>query len=108
MLLLVHQQQNARKVRPRLQTAVPAVVGGVGEVDADAIAAATLVPARMLGVDGKTGSIVPGKQADLMLVEGDPSQHMSDLRQTRLVMLGGKLMDADALRSAAGFSGRPH
>lgn len=42
MPLLVHQQQNARKVRPRLQTAVPAVVGGVGEVDADAIAAAVV------------------------------------------------------------------
>ena len=75
---------------------------------AEAIATATLVPARMLGVDGKTGSIVPGKQADLVLVEGDPSQHLADLRQTRLVMLGGKVMDADALRSAAGFNGRPH
>jgi hypothetical protein len=31
-----------------------------------------------------------------------------DLRQTRLVMLDGKLLDADALRRAAGFSGRPH
>ena len=30
-----------------------------------------------------------------------------DLRQTRLVMMDGKLMDADALRAAAGFSGRP-
>jgi hypothetical protein len=30
------------------------------------------------------------------------------LRQTRLVMLAGKLLDADALREAAGFSGRPN
>ena len=30
------------------------------------------------------------------------------LRQTRVVMLDGKLLDADALRTAAGFSGRPH
>jgi hypothetical protein len=29
------------------------------------------------------------------------------LRQTRVVMLDGKLLDADALRRAAGFSGRP-
>jgi hypothetical protein len=42
-----------------------------------------------------------------VLVEGDPSQRLSDLRQTRLVMLAGKLLDADALREAAGFSGRP-
>ena len=27
--------------------------------------------------------------------------------QTRVVMMDGKLLDADALRSAAGFSGRP-
>jgi hypothetical protein len=40
-------------------------------------------------------------------VEGDPSKQVSDLRQTRTVMLGGKLLDADELRAAAGFSGRP-
>jgi len=74
---------------------------------ADALAAATIVPARMLGVDKTTGSIVAGKVADLALVEGDPSKRIGDLRQTRIVMLGGRIMDADALRKAAGFSGRP-
>jgi len=29
------------------------------------------------------------------------------LRQTRVVMLDGKLLEADALRTAAGYSGRP-
>jgi imidazolonepropionase-like amidohydrolase len=58
-------------------------------------------------VDKKTGSIKVGKTADLVLVEGDPSARLSDLRQTRVVMMDGKLMDADALRAAAGFSGRP-
>jgi imidazolonepropionase-like amidohydrolase len=58
-------------------------------------------------VDKKTGSIKVGKIADLVLVEGDPSTRISDLRQTRIVMLDGKLMDADALRAAAGFAGRP-
>jgi imidazolonepropionase-like amidohydrolase len=74
---------------------------------AEALAAATITPARLLQVDKKTGSIKVGKAADLVLVEGDPSQRLSDLRQTRLVMLDGKLMDADALRTAAGYSGRP-
>ena len=45
--------------------------------------------------------------ADLALVDGDPSTRIGDLRQTRVVMLDGKLLDADALRRAAGFSGRP-
>jgi hypothetical protein len=56
--------------------------------------------------DKKTGSIKVGKTADLVLVEGDASR-LSDLRQTRVVILDGKLMDADALRTAAGFSGLP-
>jgi imidazolonepropionase-like amidohydrolase len=78
-----------------------------GFTPAEAIAAATIVPARLVGMDKQTGSIAVGKTADLVLVEGDPSKRIGDLRQTRVVMLDGKLLDADALRSAAGFSGRP-
>ena len=58
-------------------------------------------------VEKRTGSIEVGKTADLVLVEGDPAKRIGDLRQTRVVMLDGKLMDADALRTAAGFAGRP-
>jgi len=74
---------------------------------AEALAAATIVPARLVGQAAKTGSVKVGKAADLALVDGDPSSRISDLRQTRVVMLDGKLLDADALRAAAGFSGRP-
>jgi imidazolonepropionase-like amidohydrolase len=74
---------------------------------AEALAAATIVPARLVGADTKTGSIKAGKAADLALVDGDPSVRIGDLRQTRTVMLDGKLLDADALRKAAGYSGRP-
>ena len=73
----------------------------------EALATATIAPARLLGVDKTTGSIAAGKTADLVLVEGDPSRQIGDLRNTRTVMMGGKLMDADALREASGFSGRP-
>jgi imidazolonepropionase-like amidohydrolase len=78
-----------------------------GMTHAEAIAAATIVPAKLVGRDAETGSIKVGKAADLVLVEGDPSKKIADLRQTRVVMLDGKLLDADALRTAAGFSGRP-
>jgi imidazolonepropionase-like amidohydrolase len=78
-----------------------------GFSNAEALAAATIVPARLVGQDRKTGSVKVGKAADLALIEGDPSARIGDLRQTRVVMLDGKLLDADALRSAAGFSGRP-
>jgi hypothetical protein len=78
-----------------------------GLTPAQAIAAATIVPARLVRQDAKTGSVKVGKTADLVLVEGDPSTRIADLRQTRVVMLDGKLLDPDALRKAAGYSGRP-
>lgn len=78
-----------------------------GFTPAEALAAGTLAPAKLVGVDRSTGSITVGKSADLVLVEGDPSRRIGDLRNTRVVMMEGKLMDADALRTASGFSGRP-
>lgn len=79
-----------------------------GMSPADALAAATIMPARLVGMDKQTGSIAVGKAADLFLVEGDPEARIGDLRHTRWVMLGGKLLNADALRTAAGYSGRPN
>lgn len=73
----------------------------------EAIAAATIVPATLMGMEEHTGSIKVGKAADLVLVAGDPSTHLKALRQTRLILLDGQLLDADALRAAAGYSGRP-
>lgn len=79
-----------------------------GYTPAEALATATLVPATLVGQGAVTGSISVGKDADLVLVEGNPGKDLNALRQTRIVMLGGRLMDADALRKAAGYSGRPH
>lgn len=78
-----------------------------GFTPAEALATATIGPARLLKVDKSTGSIAVGKVADLVLVAGDPSRRIGDLRNTRIVMMDGKLMDADALRAASGFSGAP-
>ncbi len=78
-----------------------------GFTPAEALATATIAPAKLVGQGEKTGSIKVGKAADVFLVDGDPSKRIGDLRHTRVVMLGGKLLDADELRAAAGFSGRP-
>jgi imidazolonepropionase-like amidohydrolase len=78
-----------------------------GFTPAEALASATIAAAHLVGADARTGSISVGKAADLVLVEGDPSEHIGDLRHTRVVMMDGKLMDADALRAAGGFGGRP-
>jgi imidazolonepropionase-like amidohydrolase len=73
----------------------------------EALESATIVTAHLVGAGGHTGSIAVGKDADLVLVDGDPSRQIGDLRHTRIVMMDGKLMDADALRAAGGISGRP-
>ena len=78
-----------------------------GFTPAEALETATLNPARLQHVEASVGSIAVGKNADLVLVEGDPSQHIGDLRHTRMVMMDGIPMDTDALRTVSGFSGRP-
>ena len=78
-----------------------------GFTPAEALNSATLAAAHLVGADGHTGSITVGKDADLVLVRGDPARHIGDLRHTELVLMDGKMMDADALRAAGGFGGRP-
>ena len=78
-----------------------------GFTPAEALAAATIVPARLVGAADHTGSIAVGMDADLALVDGDPSRTIGDLRHVRTVMMDGKLMDADKLRAAVGVSRRP-
>ncbi len=73
----------------------------------EALQTATIVPARLVGADKETGSITIGKQADLVLVDGDASKDIGAMRRTIWVMSDGALMNADELRTAAGFSGRP-
>ena len=78
-----------------------------GMSPAEALQTATIRAAQLVGAADRTGSIAVGKEADLFLVDGDPSRNIGDLRQTLWVMSDGLLMNADDLRSAAGFTGRP-
>jgi len=78
-----------------------------GMTPGQALATATINAARNVKADKRTGSIAVGKEADLLLVDGDPSKRIGDLRHVDQVMSDGVLMDGDALRAAAGFNGRP-
>ena len=78
-----------------------------GFTPAQALQTATINPARLVKADKDTGSIEAGKEADLVLVDGDPEMVIGDLRRTEWVMSDGILMNADELREAAGFTGRP-
>ena len=59
--------------------AEPAHLVGLGMSPIDAIRAATLNSARLLGVEDRLGSLQPGKLADLVVCAGDPLQDISVL-----------------------------
>lgn len=72
------------KTRVVLFEAAIAAANGLGFQDA--LAAITLSPARILGIDDRVGSIRVGKQADLVLFDGDPFEYLS--RVTTVVIDG--------------------
>jgi imidazolonepropionase-like amidohydrolase len=78
-----------------------------GLTPAEALATVTINPARVYKLSDTTGSLSPGKLAELALIDGDPSKNIGDLRQVELVMRDGKIMDAAALRALLGISGPP-
>lgn len=66
-----------------------------GMTPAQALRAATIEPARMLGVDGETGALRPGYYADIVAVDADPLASISALRTIGFVMKGGKVIRDD-------------
>lgn len=68
-----------------------------------AIQSATITPARVMNVDQQTGSIKPGKQADLVIVNGDPLKNIRDIRHVWTVIKQGQQYDPGVLHKMAGF-----
>ena len=63
---------------------------------------ATLSAARVMKRDRELGSIQPGKLADLVLVAGDPTQDISAVRNTKLVVKDGVVFDPARIYEAIG------
>lgn len=57
----------------------------------DALVSGTSAAAASLGMGDRIGSIAPGIEADLIAVEGDPSQDITALRRVVFVMRAGKV-----------------
>ena len=70
---------------------------------AKALQIATFNAARLLKQEKDLGSIAPGKRADFVLVEGNPAEHISDIRRCRLVMKNGVLYKSADLYVAVGI-----
>lgn len=90
-------------------TGIGGVIAGFGDqrelellVDAgftplEAIKIASLNGAQFLGDAGHIGSLAPGKQADIIIVKGDPSSKISDIENVEVVFKDGVGWDSKKL-----------
>ncbi|HEY9047579.1 MAG TPA: amidohydrolase family protein, partial [Ohtaekwangia sp.] len=61
----------------------------------DILRSATSINAKVFHQDALIGKVYPGLKADLIAVQGDPSQHIADLRQVLLIMKDGVIYPKD-------------
>ncbi|MGZ5448938.1 MAG: amidohydrolase family protein [Thermoanaerobaculia bacterium] len=71
---------------------------------AEVLRIATLVPAQVLGRDQDLGTIEPGKLADFIIVDGDPTRNISDIRKVVRVVKDGKVYDPRAIYRELGVN----
>jgi len=57
----------------------------------DALKSATSIAAELLGLESSIGSITENKLADIIAVNGNPLENISDLRNVVFVMKGGEI-----------------
>ena len=73
-----------------------------------AIKIATLNGAKYLKRDKTIGSVEPGKNADLVLIDGDPENNISDIRKTQIVFKNGIGFDSkkifDSVKGKVGLN----
>jgi len=69
----------------------------------EALEAATIVPARVMKVEGDSGSVEAGKRADLDVLEANPLENIHNIRSVRLVLANGVLYEPAPLWESVGF-----
>ena len=73
----------------------------------EAIQIATHNGAKFLGEDQKIGTLEVGKQADIVVIKGDPSKDIKDIENVELVFKDGKGYDSrkliDSVRGLVGL-----
>ena len=69
----------------------------------EAIQAATLVPAQVMGIDRQVGTVEAGKRADLILLDADPLKDIHNIRTVRYVVANGVMYPTAKLWESVGF-----
>ncbi|HYL45898.1 MAG TPA: amidohydrolase family protein [Candidatus Limnocylindrales bacterium] len=69
----------------------------------EAIQAATIVPARVMGLDKELGTIEIGKQADLIILGANPLESIHNIRTVESVITGGTMYHCAELWQSVGF-----
>ncbi len=67
-----------------------------GMTSLQALRTATVNTAKMLGAEADLGLIAPGKYADIVVLDADPTRDVRALRTMSLVMKGGEVVRNDA------------
>ena len=77
-----------------------------GFTPVEAIKIASFNGARLLGEDARIGTVAVGKQADLMVVKGNPAANISDIEKVEIVFKDGVGYDSEKLiQSVQGLVG---
>jgi imidazolonepropionase-like amidohydrolase len=66
-------------------------------VPLDAIRIATLNDATFLGIQDRTGRIQVGKEADLLIVHGNPGERIEEIENVEMIFTNGVAYDPKTL-----------
>ena len=72
-------------------------VASGGMTNHDALRAATLMGADIIGFDNDLGSIEPGKLADILVLDANPLENIRNSNTVNMVMKNGRLYNASTL-----------
>ena len=79
---------------PMIHKELEVLVTGARLTPLQAITSATRGAAHAIGVDDVRGTVAPGKIADLLIVDADPSADIRNTRRIRYVIKDGRIVHA--------------